>query len=447
MSTADSSFDPALFISQLQRAWQRSDALFAMLTPAAWLQRPIPLRHPFIFYLGHLPAFAWNQVSGGLLERGRFHPYFDELFERGIDPDDESSATAASVDEWPALEEILAYRDGVRREILASFDAVQARTGTDPLAAKGRVYNLVIEHELMHHETLMYMFEQLDHELKIRPKNLTPLPQGPLRHAEPVEIPGGHVTLGADFDEAPFGWDNEFPAQRVAVDAFTLDSLPVTWAAFRDFVEDDGYTKQKLWSPEDWSWLHQSGRQAPLNWSRQGSDWQCRTTFADLPFDAVAGWPAHVSLAEAMAYCRWRGARLPTEAELHRAAYGTPDGSERLYPWGDEAPQEYHGNFAWHYFSPVSAGLYPAGASAWGVEELLGNGWEWTSTLFRGLPGFTPYARTYSGYSQDFFDDVHHVIFGAAWPTDEAFLRRSFRNWFQRRYPYVFATFRCVAAD
>jgi formylglycine-generating enzyme required for sulfatase activity len=161
--------------------------------------------------------------------------------------------------------------------------------------------------------------------------------------------------------------------------------------------------------------------------------------------ETVGQWPANVSLAEAEAYCRWRGKRLPTEAEMHRAAYAAPDGTQRLYPWGDQAPQKQHGNFGWQYFSPVPVGSHPAGASAWGVEELVGNGWEWTTTLFRGLPGFKPYARTYPGYSQDFFDDLHCVIFGGAWPTDSVFLRRSYRNWFQRRYPYVFAAFRCVS--
>ena len=90
---------------------------------------------------------------------------------------------------------------------------------------------------------------------------------------------------------------------------------------------------------------------------------------------------------------------------------------------------------------------HPAGASAWGVHELVGNGWEWTSSVFGPFPGFRAYARTYPGYSADFFDGKHYVMAGASWATDGALVRRSFRNWFQPHYPYVFAKFRCVARE
>ena len=72
----------------------------------------------------------------------------------------------------------------------------------------------------------------------------------------------------------------------------------------------------------------------------------------------------------------------------------------------------------------------------------MGNGWEWTDTVFAPRPGFQPWARTYPGYSADFFDGAHRVVFGASWATDRIFLRRSFRNWYQEHYPYVFSSFR-----
>jgi formylglycine-generating enzyme required for sulfatase activity len=149
------------------------------------------------------------------------------------------------------------------------------------------------------------------------------------------------------------------------------------------------------------------------------------------------------SWAEASAYARWRGARLPREEELHRAAYASPDGTRRLWPWGDEAPQACHGNFDFRRGSPLPVGAHPAGASAWGVLELVGNGWEWTETPFGPLPGFQAMPR-YPGYSADFFDGRHFVLLGGSWATDRALLRRSFRNWFQPHYPYVFAKHRCV---
>ena len=103
-------------------------------------------------------------------------------------------------------------------------------------------------------------------------------------------------------------------------------------------------------------------------------------------------WPVYVSNAEASAYARWRGARLPTEAEYQRAAFGGPTEAigdrPRLHPWGDAAPAAAHGVFDFSSWDPQPAGSHPAGASAWGVEDLAGNGWEWTSSTFAPFPGF-----------------------------------------------------------
>jgi formylglycine-generating enzyme required for sulfatase activity len=130
-----------------------------------------------------------------------------------------------------------------------------------------------------------------------------------------------------------------------------------------------------------------------------------------------------------------------TEPEFHRAAYGTPDGLERPQPWGNATPSSEHGNFGFDHWDPVPVGTYPAGASEWGVHELVGNGWEWTSTVFAPLPGFTRMV-SYPGYSADFFDGDHYVMKGASAVTSRELIRRSFRNWFRPNYPYVYAKFR-----
>ena len=158
-----------------------------------------------------------------------------------------------------------------------------------------------------------------------------------------------------------------------------------------------------------------------------------------LPLD----WPVYVSHAEAEAYARWTGRRLPTEAEYHRAAFGTPGGQEQSYPWGETPPGPEHGNFDFARFEPVPVGSFAAGESAWGVHDLVGNGWEWTSTVFGPFAGFEPMA-SYPEYSADFFDGQHYVMKGASTATATELIRRSFRNWFRPNYPYVYATFRTV---
>ena len=183
-------------------------------------------------------------------------------------------------------------------------------------------------------------------------------------------------------------------------------------------------------------------RKHPLFWERHDGSWFWRGMFELIPLPA--SWPVYVSLAEASAFAKWQGTRLPTEAEFQRAAYGSPSG-ERPHPWGDGAPASNFGVFDFSSWDPEPAGSHPAGASAWGVEDLVGNGWEWTSTIFAPFPGFRVLA-SYPEYSADFFDGQHFVIKGASPATARELLRPSFRNWFRARYPYVYATFRCVKA-
>jgi formylglycine-generating enzyme required for sulfatase activity len=158
-----------------------------------------------------------------------------------------------------------------------------------------------------------------------------------------------------------------------------------------------------------------------------------------LPLD----WPVYVSHDEASAYARWAGKELPSEAEWHRAANGTRAGGERAYPWGSEAPSARHGNFDFERWDPVAVGSYPEGNSDFGVADLVGNGWEWTRTPFAPFQGFQAFPF-YPGYSANFFDGKHFVMKGGSPRTAACMLRRSFRNWFQPHYPYVYAKFRCV---
>ena len=433
-------------IPRFEAAWKRTDGLFSLLAPDAIHARPSRLRQPFLFYLGHLPAFAWNQVGRGVLGRPPLDGRLEALFERGIDPVGVDEVDAPDPWLWPTVPEAVAYRDRVREEIRGTFEEVERRAAGDVLAERGRVFHLVLEHEWMHHETLLYMLQELSHAKK-RPPAGTATPALGIAGQTPRQmfVPAGPAVLGADFDAVTFGWDNEFPAHEVAVGAFSIDALPVTNAEFARFVEEGGYRKVAWWSPDGWVWRTRRLMEHPHSWRRIGGQFLVRTLFEDVKFDLAADWPASVSWAEADAYARWRGRRLPTEPEWHRAAHASPAGPVREHPWGDAYPAATHGNFDFRATHPTPVGTHPAGVSGYGVHDLVGDGWEWTETPFGPFDGFLPWARTYPGYSQDFFDSKHFVLLGASWATDHSMIRRSFRNWFQPHYPYVFTKFRTVA--
>ena len=232
--------------------------------------------------------------------------------------------------------------------------------------------------------------------------------------------------------------------------SFSIGVFAVTNQEYLKFVRAEGYNNRSYWAPEDWEWRQREHIEHPHFWQRRpnaltgGSreDWEYRGLFGTIPLPP--SWPVFVSHAEASAFARWAGKKLPTEAQWHRAAYGTPADNERTYPWGDAPPDSTRGNFHHSRWEPSAVADYPAGASAFGVHDLVGNGWEWTSTTFGPLRGFEPFPF-YKGYSANFFDGKHFVMKGGSHRTDACMLRRTFRNWFQPHYPYIYATFRCVA--
>jgi len=308
-------------------------------------------------------------------------------------------------------------------------------------ASDDQIFWAAIEHRLMHAETLAFMLHWLPYELK-RPKMIS-FEAG---YREPdyrqVEIPAGTATLGMSKAQTErFGWDNEFQAHRVDVPAFSIDQFKVTNAQFARFVHAGGYEAPRLWSEPAWEWIMTSRVRHPKFWKHESGNWMLRTMFGDIPLQP--SWPVYVSHAEAEAYARWTHKSLPTEAQFHRAAFGTPEGHELLYAWGDATPQLRHGNFNFARWTPSPVDAHPKGNSAFGVADLIGNGWEWTSTIFEPFPGFEP-LPFYRGYSANFFDGRHYVLKGGSPRTASLLLRRSFRNWFQPYYPNIYASFRCV---
>jgi ergothioneine biosynthesis protein EgtB len=448
-SSAPATVDRQALIDWYVRNRDRSRRLFDLIDPAAYYTRPISLRNPIVFYEGHLPAFGVI----ALIKRGLGLPGVDErmerLFERGIDPDSTETAVprsgAGTI--WPSRDEVLAYgRRADERIVEALSDGTFDLSGDEHRAMRrGEAIFTALEHEAMHQETLLYMWHRLPHEHKhadVAPR----YEHAPVPAPSTVTIPAGVATVGADRQAVPFGWDNEFEETRVEVDAFEIDVHNVTNAAFLEFVDAGGYHDRRLWSDSGWQWREQESITHPTFWTRDGTQWLWRGMFENLPLPAA--WPVYVSYEEAAAFARWRKRRLPTEPEYHRAAFGTPSGEERAFPWkrDSDGPDPARGNFDFASWEPVPAGARPSGMSAWGVHDLVGNGWEWTSTIFGPFQGFAPMA-SYPEYSADFFDGQHYVMKGASPATAKELIRRSFRNWFRPNYPFVYATFRTARSS
>jgi len=427
-----------------------TDALFETISKPALYARAIPERHRLIFYLGHLEAFDWNLLGQRAFGLEPDQPALDKLFAFGIDPtdgnlpDDPASA-------WPSEEEVRGYCEATRRRIDENVADMFANP-SEKSAELETLLNVAIEHRLMHAETLAYLLHQLPYDQKHsnQPAQIFGNNSGLLK-SHLVEIPEGVATLGLPKGEIEgqtrgrhgeqFGWDNEFEENQQQVPSFRISAYPVTNGEFLEFFRAGGYNQENLWRPEDWEWKTSSGVTHPFFWIARGNDWNYRGMFEEYPLPLSN--PVYVSYAEARAYARWAGKSLPTEAQWHRAAYGAADGSERAYPWGNTEPERGHGNFNFASWDPTPVCTHPKGASRFGIFDLLGNGWEWTSTVFEPFAGFEPFSF-YQGYSADFFDGKHFVMKGGSPRTATCMLRRSFRNWFQPHYPYVYAKFRCV---
>jgi gamma-glutamyl hercynylcysteine S-oxide synthase len=397
----------------LGRAREQTDALFRLIRPDSLYERPIPERHRIVFYAGHLEAFDWNLIARYALGRAAFHPAFDKLFAFGIDPpagrlpEDQPS-------DWPAMGEVESYNARVRDEIDALAGAVPEQ-----------LLHVAIEHRLMHAETFAYMLHQLPYDRKAAPA--APAAQAsPPPRASMIEIPAGRARLGIGEDDA-FGWDNELQPCEVDVPAFRIGRYKVTNGEYLEFVR--------------------AGAAPPFFWARRNGQWLYRGMFAEspLPMDA----PVYVTQREAAAYAEWRGMRLPSEPEFHRAAeLSPPSRNVDFRAWDPVAvtaddllttDAQRHGEDKGKAKDATSVPQRLGGEVA--PAQMRGNGWEWTSTVFAPFPGFAPFPF-YANYSAPFFDGDHYVIKGASPRTAAPLLRPSFRNWFRASYPYAYTAFR-----
>lgn len=315
------------------------------------------------------------------------------------------------------------YLDAVRTAALRALSEADLE-GDDPLLQDGFVYNMTLQHEAQHNETMLQTL-QLMKNPGYRPEREAGLPPGNPSD-EMVHVPAGPFVMGTD--DRAVALDNERGAHEADVPAFYLDRTPVTNRAYAEFVEDGGYERRELWDPAGWAWVLSEGVSSPKHWYQpEPHSWWTERFGFDEPLDPDA--PAlHVSYYEADAYARWAGKRLPTEAEWEKAASWDPaTGTKRLFPWGDEGPTREHANLDALSFGTSAVGAYPAGASAYGVLDMIGNVWEWTSSDLSPYPGFR--AFPYKEYTEIFFGPDYKILRGGSFATSPVATRNTFRNW------------------
>jgi gamma-glutamyl hercynylcysteine S-oxide synthase len=373
-----------------------------------------PLMSPLVWDLAHIgqQEELWLLRGGNPDRPGILAPEVDALYDAFI------HARASRV-ELPLLSptQARAYCRSVRS---AAFDALDTVRDDEESTFP---FGLVLSHEHQHDETMLQALN-----LRTGAPLLDvgdPLPDGRAGVAgTSVLVPGGPFVLGVDASDEPYSLDNERPAHVVDVPTFRIGRVPVTNAEWQAFIGDGGYRDKRWWSDRGWAYRHEASLEAPQFWNPDGT----RTRFGrveDIPGDEPV---QHVAYFEAEAYAAWAGARLPTEIEWEKACAWDPQAERRRrFPWGTSYPTVELANLGGDALRPARVGAFLAGASAYGVEQMLGDVWEWTSSPLRPWPGFTP--MIYERYSEPFFDGDYRVLRGGSWAMGRDILRPSFRNW------------------
>ena len=387
---------------------------------------------PLIWDVGHVGNFEELWLLRRLDGRAAHDLRLDEMY-NPFDNPRWSRGNLPLLDRSEALE----YLDEVRGDVLE----IVRHTDLDPanpLVRDGYVFRMVIQHEAQHQET---MLQALDLRDDLPAYALVDDGHIGAAHAvddtERVVIPGGPFLRGTD--DTKESYDNEQPRHTVEVGTFVIDRFPVTNRRYVEFVEADGYERSELWTDDAWSWRAGVDIDAPQGWvPRVGGGWLIRRFGHVLDLDPAEP-VQHLSFHEAEAFARFAGGRLPTEAEWEKTATWGPEATvPNFYPWGATAPSTELANVGRSRWGPAPVGTYPSGASSYGVEQLLGDVYEWTSSLFVAYPGFSSFP--YPEYSEVFFDDPEfRVLRGASWATSTEVTRNTFRNWDYRIRRQIFS--------
>ena len=412
----------------------RTFQLFDIATSEDVLQRaPLPGFRPILWHLAHIGAFEGYWILQRALGEPSVNPRYDVIF-------DPIKTPRENLVRLPARSEMESYLAQTRERVERALDKPERTAsrsdGDRALLTDGYVFDLVLEHERQHQETIAYLLNQL----ALSEKRPGPAALEGKRRFGPseVHVPRMRVRIGGH--SGRFEYDNELPSHDIELAPFRIDRDLTTNAEYAEFIEAGGYSKRDWWSDDGWAWKEKDRVASPLGWF--GPPWIERRFFDEGPLrqDApVSG----VSWYEADAFARSRGKRLPTEFEWEAAAAWDPtSGRARVYPWGDDPFSPARANAATTNWATTPVGSFPGGESALGLGDATGNVWEWTASPFEGYPGFRAYP--YREYSELWFDGDHRVARGGSWFTSPDLLRASFRNFFKRNFRLGFLGIRCA---
>ncbi|MEO6502943.1 MAG: ergothioneine biosynthesis protein EgtB [Jatrophihabitantaceae bacterium] len=416
--------------AELTRARLRSTALTDAVDEPDLITQHSPLMSPLVWDYAHIANQEEIWLVRDVGGREAVRADIDQMY-------DAFKNSRAERPSLPLLSptQTRGYVSQVREKVLDVLD--RTALNVSRLTESGFAFGMVVQHEQQHDETML-----ATHQLRRSgPPLQAPLPRWAATPALAAEvlIPAGEFTMGTSTEA--WALDNERPAHTVHVDAFFLDTAPVTNGDYLRFLEDGGYDQRRWWTAPGWEHRQRAGLTTPLFWSKDsGGSWWRRSFGNTVPL-AAAEPVLHVCLYEAQAYAAWAGRRLPTEAEWEKAARWDPASRRsRRYPWGDEDPTPERANLGQRHLRPAPAGSYPAGASAYGVHQLIGDVWEWTSSTFAAYAGFEVFP--YAEYSKVFFGEDYYVLRGGSFGTDRAACRGTFRNWDYPIRRQIFAGFR-----
>jgi iron(II)-dependent oxidoreductase len=428
---------PQELITHIDDARARTMALIEGLDGAQLMGPRLSVVNPLRWEIGHAAYFYEYWVLRHHFGEEPARPDADSLYDSISIPHDAR---------WdlplPTLPDTLAYM----RDVLQRVKSRLASGATD--SRRDYLAQYALLHEDMHTEAFTYTRQTLAYPAPPIGAESGPTARAATIHGD-AQIPGGSFLLGAAA-ESGFCFDNEKWAHPVEVRPFRIARTAVSNRDYAAFVEDGGYRRPELWDPQGRRWRDAVGLEQPVYWRRSAAGWEWRhfDRWEPLPLDAAV---IHVSWYEASAYCRWAGRRLPTELEWEAAAAGepTPDGSalatrKRRYPWGEAPPDTARANLDGRALGTIDVTALPAGDSAFGCRQMLGNAWEWTDTIFGPYPGFMP--DMYQDYSQPLFGTTR-VLRGGSWATRARLIRNTWRNYYGPERNDVFAGFRTCALD